>query len=134
MDSWQLLKDVNNVGQNSLSATALAPEGSVWFTGHFPGEPILPGIAMVQAVYSTIKEDARARGEELELASLRRVRFTGPVRPGERLDIHLSREGHGQEVVYTFKINVEENVVCSGVVAVAKGRKDKKPNKEDGNA
>jgi len=134
MDSWQLLNVVNNVGQDSFSATALAPEGSVWFTGHFPGEPILPGIAMVQAVYSAIKQDARARGEELELASLRRVRFTSPVRPGEDLDIHLGREDRGHEVSYNFKINVRENVVCSGVVAVAKGRRDKKTNKEDGNA
>ena len=126
MDPWQLLNDVNYIDQNSFSATAWAPEGSVWFTGHFPGEPILPGIAIVGAVYSAIKADASTRGDDVELLSLRRVRFTSPVRPGEHLDIHLSRDVCDREIVYTFKVSVKENVVCSGITAVAKGKRDKK--------
>jgi 3-hydroxymyristoyl/3-hydroxydecanoyl-(acyl carrier protein) dehydratase len=126
MDAWRLLKEVHNTGRDSLSATALAPGDSIWFTGHFPEEPILPGIAMVQAVFSAIREDAQARGETLRLLSLRRVRFTSPVRPGARLDIHVTREHQGQDVVYGFKITVEENVVCSGMLAVAEGLTDRK--------
>ena len=92
MDPWKLLNEVENMGTNTLSATALAKEGSAWFEGHFPGEPILPGIAMIHTVYSIIKQDVRARGEDLELCSLRRIRFTRPVRPGEAMDVNLSRD------------------------------------------
>lgn len=123
MDPWQLLKEVNQVGPNVLSATALAPEGSAWFDGHFPGEPILPGIALVHTVYSVIKQDVRARGEDMELCSLRRIRFTRPVRPGESIDVSLSRDVSGQENIYSFKVAVKDNVVCSGMVAVTKAAK-----------
>jgi len=125
MDPWQLINDISCLDQNSFSAMAFASEGSVWFTGHFPGEPILPGIAIVGAAYSAIKEEARTRGEDVELTSLRRVRFTSPVRPGEHLDIHLNREVHDLEIIYNFKVNVRENVVCSGIIAVVKRKRDK---------
>ncbi len=123
MDPWQLLNEVEGIGANSLSAKALAKEGSAWFEGHFPGEPILPGIALVHTVYSVIKQDVRARGEDLELFSLRRIRFTRPVRPGEALDVSLSRDVIGQDNVYSFKVAVKDNVVCSGMVYVAKTAK-----------
>jgi 3-hydroxymyristoyl/3-hydroxydecanoyl-(acyl carrier protein) dehydratase len=123
MDPWQLLNEIENIGTNSLSATALAKEGSAWFDGHFPGEPILPGIALMHTVYSVIKQDIRARGEDLELYSLRRIRFTRPVRPGEAMDVNLSRDICGQDTVYSFKVVVKDNVVCSGMVCVAKAAK-----------
>lgn len=118
MDPWQLLKEVKAIGPNALTATALAPEGSKWFEGHFPGEPILPGIAIVQTVYSAIAQDAAARGESVALNSLKRVKFMSPVRPGERLDVSLNREMMGNDAVYVFKVNVSGNVVCTGMVTV----------------
>jgi 3-hydroxymyristoyl/3-hydroxydecanoyl-(acyl carrier protein) dehydratase len=123
MDSWKLLNKINSVGKNSLSAAALAQVDSPWFEGHFPGEPILPGIAMLHTVYSVVKQDLRERGEDLELSSLRRIRFTRPVRPGEALDVELNRDVSGPEPVYSFKVTVKENVVCSGMLAVAKAGK-----------
>jgi len=126
MDPWQLLKDVKLVGPNELDAEARAPEGSPWFTGHFPGEPILPGIAILQAVYSAILRDVRSMGEDGRLVSLKRVRFTFPVRPGEKLDIRLNKQISERERVYTFKVTVGENLVCSGMAAVAAKVRDKK--------
>ena len=134
MDPWNILNEVKAIGLNSLEAKALAPEGSRWFAGHFPGEPILPGIAMMQAVYSAIREDAVARGEEVGLSSLRRVRFTSPVRPGDQLNVSLNREVMEQDMVYIFKVAVKDSVVCSGMMTVVKAAQKIKVKKEDGDA
>lgn len=119
-DQWNLLNEVKSVGPNSLEAGVLVPVDSVWFTGHFPGEPILPGIALIHSVYEAIEQNARERGESVHISSLKRIRFTGPVRPGETLALSITREDAHGESLFHFKVTVRENVVCSGLIAAAK--------------
>ena len=126
INRWSLLKDVKRIAPNALEAQADASQDSVWFIGHFPGEPILPGIALVNTVYEAIEWDAHDRGESVQILSLKRIRFTGPVRPGEKFVLNLTREDAGQERLFHFKVVVNENIVCSGLVAAANIIKDKK--------
>ena len=58
------------------------------FDGHFPGDPILPGAALLQLVLSRIGDAAEA-----EVIGLQRVRFSQPVRPGARLTMTTERVG-----------------------------------------
>ena len=125
-DRWKLLNEINVMSSDALDARACVPQDSIWFTGHFPGEPILPGIALIHTVYEAIERDAQVRGESVRLSSLRRIRFTGPVRPGEKLLLSLTSEDVNGMRLFHFKIAVEENVVCSGLVAVSIIIKDKK--------
>jgi 3-hydroxyacyl-[acyl-carrier-protein] dehydratase len=120
IDRWKLLNEVKRITSNALEARACVPEDSIWFTGHFPGEPILPGIALVNTVYDAIKRDAQDRGESVKISSLRRIRFTGPVRPGEKLSLSLTSEDVNGETLFNFKVAVKENIVCNGLVAVIK--------------
>lgn len=126
INRWSLLKDVKRIAPNALEAQADAPQDCIWFNGHFPGEPILPGIALVNTVYEVIAWDAHDRGESVQISSLKRIRFTGPVRPGEKFVLTLTREDAGQERLFHFKVVVNENIVCSGLVAAANIIKDKK--------
>jgi 3-hydroxymyristoyl/3-hydroxydecanoyl-(acyl carrier protein) dehydratase len=132
-DRWKLLNEVKRITPNTLDARACVPKDSIWFAGHFPGEPILPGIALLHTVYEAILGDARARGESVKVSSLKRVRFTGPVLPGETLLLSLTREDGTEEILFNFKILVKESIVCSGMIAV-NNVIDKKVEKEDGNA
>jgi 3-hydroxyacyl-[acyl-carrier-protein] dehydratase len=126
INRWNLLKDVKRIASNALEAQADVPQDCIWLTGHFPGEPILPGIALINTVYETIVWDARDRGESVQISSLKRIRFTGPVRPGEKFVLNLTHEDVGGERLFHFKVAVNENIVCSGLVAVANIIKDKK--------
>jgi mannose-6-phosphate isomerase len=54
------------------------------YPGHFPGDPIVPGAALLVAV-----EAAAGR----PIARLERVRFLGVVRPGEDVEIDVAVEG-----------------------------------------
>ncbi len=120
IDRWSLPSDVRRTAPDALEARVFVPEDSIWFPGHFPGEPILPGIAVVHAVYETIRQDAQFRGMRVHISHLKRIRFTSPVRPGDTLLIRITSEVTSAEIHYMFKVTVGENTVSSGLVAVTK--------------
>lgn len=117
---WSLLKEIKVSNHNYIEALADAPADSPWFSGHFPGEPILPGIALVYMAEQAIVQDALAKGEQVLLHTLKRVRFTRPVRPGEILSINISGEEAGEDILFSFKITNVENIVCSGAIVAKK--------------
>ena len=121
-DQRHLLREINTISPNEIEALAYVPTDSPWFVGHFPNEPILPGIALINLTQQAIIEDAALKGEEIIFEALKRVRFTGPVRPGESLKVNITREEAGEESLFSFKVASEENIVCSGLI-VAKSKK-----------
>jgi len=117
---WSLLKEVKAINNNHIEALAEAPADSPWFSGHFPGEPILPGIALVHIVKQAITADALKKGANLQLHALRRVRFTQPVRPGDILSVSITAEDAGDDILFSFKVEKKKNVVCSGMISAKK--------------
>lgn len=117
---WSLLKEIKVSNHNYIEALAGVPADSPWFSGHFPGEPILPGIALVYMAEQAIIQGALAKGEQVLLHALKRVRFTQPVRPGETLSINISGEEAGEDILFSFKITNKENIVCSGAIVAKK--------------
>jgi 3-hydroxymyristoyl/3-hydroxydecanoyl-(acyl carrier protein) dehydratase len=122
-DQRHLLREVNAITPNEIEALAYVPTDSSWFLGHFPNEPILPGIALIYMAEQAIIQDAAAKGEEITFEALKRVRFTQPVRPGESLKVKVTSEETGEETLFTFKVVHEENVVCSGLIAAKKKKR-----------
>ena len=62
------------------------------FAGHFPGRPMLPGVALVAEAMEAAAADpalARAIGPAPRLSV---VKFLAPVEPGARLEIALRLE------------------------------------------
>ena len=117
---WSLLKEIKVSNHNYIEALADVPADSPWFSGHFPGEPILPGIALVAIVKQVILEEALKKGTQLQLHSLRRVKFTQPVRPGDTLSITINTEDTGEDILFSFKVINKENVVSSGQISAKK--------------
>ena len=119
-DRWQLIQEVKAKQQNQIETEVFVPTDSLWFSGHFPGEPILPGIALINLVWQAIVRDAGNRSEEIRLDAVKRVRFTQPVRPGENLSVLITGGKAGEETLYSFKVVSRENVICSGLIAARK--------------
>ena len=117
---WSLLKEVKVSNHNYIEALADVPADSPWFSGHFPGEPILPGIALIYMAEQAIIQDALAKGEQVQLHALKRVRFTQPVRPGETLSLNIVSEEAGEDILFSFKVTNKENIVCSGAIVAKK--------------
>ena len=59
------------------------PAESPRFEGHFPGQPLLPGVALLLDWVIPRLEAATQR----EVTGARRVKFLAPVRPGEALSL-----------------------------------------------
>jgi 3-hydroxyacyl-[acyl-carrier-protein] dehydratase len=93
-----------------VSTDALSP----WFAGHFPGDPILPGIAQLHMVTECI---AQVVQQKLVLQNLARVKFKKLIRPGDVLDIHAA--AGKKENNYTFSIQHNNQQVCSGKLVLA---------------
>lgn len=55
------------------------------FPDHFPGQPILPGICLVQAVL--LAGEAWLGGTALRLGTLKNAKFLGVVQPGDEVMI-----------------------------------------------
>lgn len=87
---------------SALSAVAelLVPASSPIFAGHFPGRPLLPGIAHL-ALLCQVLEELAARGilggeapGNTAIAEVRRFRLRREIVPGDRIELRV--EGWGE--------------------------------------
>ncbi|WP_242918028.1 3-hydroxyacyl-ACP dehydratase FabZ [Caulobacter sp. CCUG 60055] len=70
-----------------------------FFQGHFPGNPVMPGVLIVEAVAQTgavlmsKSLDADVNGKTILFISLDNCRFRHPVRPGDvlRMEVNVLR-------------------------------------------
>ncbi|MEV4952748.1 3-hydroxyacyl-ACP dehydratase FabZ [Paenarthrobacter nitroguajacolicus] len=96
------------------------------FQGHFPNNPVYPGVYMIEAsaqlcgllLGSPTGEDGPVLGY---LASVRKFKFITPVYPGDVLSIQ-ARAGvsHANLADFSVDIKVSGKIVASGSLALAR--------------
>ncbi len=84
-----------------------------FFQGHFPSEPVMPGVLIIEAMAQTSAVlVVHTLGKEFEgklvyFMSVDSARFRKPVVPGDRLHIHVVKDRHRGMV---WKFNAEAKV------------------------
>lgn len=108
--NWYLVKKFLFAPSEKISATVTVPWNSPWFSGHFPGNPVLPAIAQISIVFDLIH---RAVQKPIILKTFHRVKFKRIILPDEEMDITASQID-GTPGNFAFQIMVSGEVACKG--------------------
>ncbi len=118
-ETWYSLSDLQYNPPDKIFSRIVIPADSPWFSGHFPGEPIVPGIAELSAVYDIIQKYHQERGSSIRITSLKKVRFKNIIKPDEILEIKITLDDSSEES-HKFEIASVNGTVCSGIISVKK--------------
>ena len=80
--------DIERIGPETVVRRYRFAPGFIGFSGHFPGNPILPAIVQVCAVISLAEEEG---GKALRLSVMRSAKFLSPIHPDEEVSIRYRR-------------------------------------------
>ncbi|WP_417810988.1 3-hydroxyacyl-ACP dehydratase FabZ [Thalassospira alkalitolerans] len=94
------------------------------FTGHFPGQPIMPGVLIIESmaqtaailVVQTLGEDAE--GKLVYFMSIDNARFRKPVVPGDVMHVHVKKkQRRGPVWKFESEVRVNDQVVAEATIA-----------------
>lgn len=90
-------------GEGLVSASFIFPKDFAGFKGHFPGNPILPGVCKIQSIMVLLREYFRTGVELKEIVS---SKFVAPVSFNEEIvfDCAIKDNSGGRMIV---KVRVE---------------------------
>lgn len=77
------------------------------FAGHFPGQPILPGVLLLSEVMEALRGVDKLVDDRVEIAS---AKFLSPVLPGDELTITLDATVSG----WRFDVHVGQRRAATG--------------------
>lgn len=96
------------------------------FTGHFPGEPILPGVLILEALAQSMgilafKTHELQGGELFYFAGIDDARFKRPVLPGDQMELYVEviKERRGI-TAFTGIATVNGEVACEAKLMCAR--------------
>lgn len=94
---------VKGIGLKNLTMNEL------FFQGHFPNNPIMPGVLQIEAMAQTAgcivmsaDENYAENKRSVLFMSVEGVKFRKPVRPGDQLKMHLEKIKERRNI-YVFK-------------------------------
>jgi 3-hydroxyacyl-[acyl-carrier-protein] dehydratase len=95
-----------------------------YFQGHFPARPVMPGVLIIEAMAQTAAVlvvhtlGPESEGKLVYFMSVENARFRRPVFPGDRLDVHVTKQRHrGNVWKFEGRAKVGDNLMAEAVFA-----------------
>lgn len=101
--------------EETVQAEFEVPADSKWFDGHFPEEPILPGIAQLSMIADLLGD---AIGSPATITQVSRVRFKRVIQPAEPITVRISSKEDA--LSFGFQILSGAEPVCSGNIRISR--------------
>ena len=121
---WIDSVELHEPGRRAI-AVKLFGEEEDFFKGHFPGDPIVPGVLLVEALAQTAGIAANQKGEAIpfRLCAIRDMKFYLPVRPGERVTFESKVTGEGLGMTqFDGEARTQAGVVASGRLVLSRSQ------------
>jgi len=83
----------------------------IWFDGHFPNQPVLPGITQTHWACLLSKEQFAI---ESDFSGFKKLKFQTPILPGQDLTLELRLQADKRAVSFTYADNI--NTFSSGIL------------------
>jgi 3-hydroxyacyl-[acyl-carrier-protein] dehydratase len=115
---WHSVQNPVQTGSQVISAETTFERDSLWFDGHFPGAPIVPGIAQIAIVSDLLKWHAEKQGRAIVISSLSRIRFRQFIRPDDAVAVTITQDREDPSS-FKFKLMVKGQAACSGQARTA---------------
>ena len=118
---------VEIIENETIHAKKLISEDEYFLEGHFPGNPIFPGVIIIEALgqasgilgFTTMKKTPE-EGSIYVLAGVDKVRFRRRVRPGDTIDLY-SKVVSEKRGIWKFdcKAELKNEIVCTATILCA---------------
>lgn len=89
-------------------ATLAIPADGPWFEGHFPGRPILPGVAELALAIAALREET---GKPLPLQGIAFARLRHVVLPGDRLELSARESAEPKRETTRLRFDLKRDAV-----------------------
>lgn len=91
------------------------------FAGHFPDNPLVPGVILTEALAQTagIAAHVENSGTRFLLSAIRQMKFLRPVRPGEKIILRARKLGEVEQLLQ-FEVDaiVDGKPVATGQIVL----------------
>jgi len=124
-EPFVFVKDVTEVaeGTSARGVTKFEPQEPM-FRGHFPGNPIVPGVILTEAL-AQLAGIAGGGGRRFLLSAIRNMKFPGAAKPNEEIALEAVKTGEmGGLWMFQVKAAVGERVVAEGQVVLNEEKAD----------
>lgn len=120
-----LVDRVLEVNEKELSIVAIknVTINEPFFQGHFPNEPIMPGVLIIEAMAQVAGlcslhiNKMSAQGKSIYFMGIDKVKFRNKVVPGDQLRFEVKITRPGTKVAqYEGKVFVDQKLVAEGLL------------------
>ena len=129
-EPFRFIDEIVSVDDNGIEARYRWKAGADFYRGHFPGNPVTPGVLLVECmaqagivglgIYLLVKQEASADLEKIvTVFTDASVDFSGLVRPGDSVRVTAKKVFYRRRKLRSeVEMHLEDGtLVCSGIVS-----------------
>ncbi|MDB6149444.1 MAG: hydroxymyristoyl-ACP dehydratase [Chthoniobacter sp.] len=105
--------------EHAVCRKTFAPD-EPFFRGHFPGDPLVPGVILTEALAQTAGLAAGREDRGFRLSAIKGMKFLAPVRPAQLIELTARKLGAiGGLWQWEVSARVAGSVVAEGVLVLS---------------